>query len=182
MKALKPLSSKDQGISIVDHSKQIDEEASKENQVKYFMQKGLQNISTDCLRIDNDRTYLCEPNDFMKIVMNRIQIPNIAGLETNGDPSPLVAKYMQKFQNENGKVDYKGVIEDLSSFNYLKAQYNEPEVPRSNRSGMTDAVDYVPPRSIFDDHYIVLDQKRVPQNMIEKIENRTIRTNRRLKK
>ena len=38
------------------------------------------------------------------------------------------------------------------------------------------------PKTIFDDDYIVLDQKKVPQNMIEKIEKRTIRVNRRLKR
>jgi hypothetical protein len=50
------------------------------------------------------------------------------------------------------------------------------------RSGMTDAQDYREPRTIFDDDYIVLDQKKVPQNMIEQIENRMIKVNRRLKK
>jgi hypothetical protein len=50
------------------------------------------------------------------------------------------------------------------------------------RSGMTDAQDYREPRTIFDDDYIVLDSKKVPQNTIEQIENRMIKVNRRLKK
>ena len=39
------------------------------------------------------------------------------------------------------------------------------QVPRSGasaRSGLTDAVDYHEPKSIFDDDYVVLDQKKVP--------------------
>jgi hypothetical protein len=71
------------------------------------------------------------------------------------------------------------------SFDYIKSQYDEGSVPASSgsmRSGMTDAQDYKEPRSIFDDDYIVLDQKKVPQNMIEQIETRMVKVNRRLKK
>jgi len=57
-----------------------------------------------------------------------------------------------------------------------------PASSGSMRSGMTDAQDYREPRSIFDDDYIVLDQKKVPQNMIEQIETRMVKVNRRLKK
>ena len=50
------------------------------------------------------------------------------------------------------------------------------------KSGLTDAIDFREPRSIFDDDYVILDQKKVPQNVIEQIENRMIKVNRRLKK
>jgi len=53
------------------------------------------------------------------------------------------------------------------SFDYIKSQYDDggsqfPNSSASMRSGMTDAQDYREPRSIFDDDYIVLDQKKVP--------------------
>jgi len=45
----------------------------------------------------------------------------------------------------------------------MQAQHGEaPPTGASMRSGVTDAVDYQPPRSIFDDDYVVLDQSRVP--------------------
>ena len=47
---------------------------------------------------------------------------------------------------------------------------------------MTDAQDFKAPKSIFDDDYIVLDQKKVPQNTIEQIELMMIKVNRRIKK
>ena len=78
------------------------------------------------------------------------------------------------------------MVEDLNQFDYIQSQYAEPgEAPRSyasQRSGISDAIDYREPRSIFEDDYVVLDQKKVPQNMIEHIEKRTIKVNRRLKK
>jgi len=78
-------------------------------------------------------------------------------------------------------------VEDILNFDYRQEMFNEADsqVPRSNasyRSGMTDAIDYQAPKGIFEDEYVVLDQKKVPQNMIESIEKRTIKINRRLKK
>jgi capsule polysaccharide export protein KpsE/RkpR len=67
----------------------------------------------------------------------------------------------------------------------VQSNYAESEVPRSGasmKSGLTDAIDFREPRSIFDDDYVILDQKKVPQNVIEQIENRMIKVNRRLKK
>ena len=59
------------------------------------------------------------------------------------------------------------------------------QVTRSNasmRSGLSDAVDYYEPKSIFNDDYVVLDQTKVPQNTIESIESKLIKVNRKLKK
>jgi hypothetical protein len=51
------------------------------------------------------------------------------------------------------------------SFDYIKSQYDEggelPTSAHTMRSGMTDALDYKEPKSIFEDDYIVLDQKKV---------------------
>ena len=38
------------------------------------------------------------------------------------------------------------------------------------------------PKTIYEDEYVVLDQKQVPQNIIEQIEQKTIRMNRRIRK
>jgi hypothetical protein len=69
------------------------------------------------------------------------------------------------------------------SFDFIKTQGgSQPNSSASMRSDLTDVQNYRAPRSIFDDDYIVLDQKKVPQNVIEQIENRMIKINRRLKK
>lgn len=153
------------------------------------MQKSLKNVTNDLFRIDDKRTYTADLNDVLKVVNKRVQIPQFVTADSEGrqiqDPNQVVIKYAQKFQQENGKVDYKSLVEDLMNFDYIKSQYDEGSVPASSgsmRSGMTDAQDYKEPRSIFDDDYIVLDQKKVPQNMIEQIETRMVKVNRRLKK
>ena len=90
---------------------------------------------------------------------------------------------MNHFKGESGKINYENLIKDIGEFDYMEAQYGQ--VPPSNasmRSGVTDAIDFQPPRSIFEDDYVVLDQNKVPQNVIENIENRTVKINRKLKK
>jgi hypothetical protein len=47
---------------------------------------------------------------------------------------------------------------------------------------MTDAIAWNEPKTIFDDDYVVLDQKKVPQNTIEQIEKKMIKINRKLRK
>ena len=42
--------------------------------------------------------------------------------------------------------------------------------------------DFLEPPGIYDDDYTVLDQKKVPQNVIESIESRLIKMNRKLKR
>jgi hypothetical protein len=45
----------------------------------------------------------------------------------------------------------------------------------------TELSAYQEPATLFDDDFIVLDQKKVPQNVIENIEKRLIKFNRKLK-
>ena len=56
--------------------------------------------------------------------------------------------------------------------------------PRSNasvKSGLTDAMGWNEPKGVFDDEYVVLDLKKVPQNTIEQIERKIIKVNRKIK-
>ena len=55
------------------------------------------------------------------------------------------------------------MIQDLSQFDYMAAQHGEPPPSgASMKSGLTDALDYQAPRTIFEDDYVVLDQNKVP--------------------
>lgn len=47
---------------------------------------------------------------------------------------------------------------------------------------LTEMSDWPMPKTIYEDDYVVLDQKQVPQNIIESIEQKTIRMNRRIRK
>lgn len=62
-----------------------------------------------------------------------------------------------KFKKENGKIDYKSFVEDINTFDYDQSVQEVPRSHASVKSGITDAIDYREPRSIFDDDYIVLD-------------------------
>lgn len=68
-------------------------------------------------------------------------------------------------QDGSNKVEYKSLVDDIMGF-----EFNEEAQPRSQhtiKSGLTDAVAYNEPKGIFDDDYVVLDSKKVPQNTIE---------------
>lgn len=63
------------------------------------------------------------------------------------------------------------MMDDLLNFDYIKSQYDGgSDIPRSHatqRSAISDVQDIKDPKNLFEDDYIVLDQKKVPQNMIE---------------
>jgi hypothetical protein len=46
----------------------------------------------------------------------------------------------------------------------------------------TEMSDFMEPPGIYEDDYTVLDQKKVPQNIIENIESKLIKMNRKLKR
>ena len=73
-------------------------------------------------------------------------------------------QYVNHFKDEkSGKINYEGLVQDLNQFDYMTAQHgDQPGTGASMRSGVTDALDYQVPRSIFDDDYVVLDQNKVP--------------------
>jgi hypothetical protein len=84
------------------------------------------------------------------------------------------------------RIDYGKLLSDLNQFDYVQSLRTDGSMPpRSNasvKSGLTDAVGWQEPKSIFDDEYVVLDLKKVPQNTIEQIEKKMIKVNRMLKK
>ena len=80
------------------------------------------------------------------------------------------------------RVDYGKLLSELNNFDYVSslraADMDMPKSHASVRSGLTDAQGWSDPKSIFDDDYIVLDLKKVPQNTIEQIEKKIIKVNR----
>lgn len=47
-------------------------EQSVENKLKYFLQKGLKNLTNDFFRIDEKKSYTVELNDVLKTVKKRV--------------------------------------------------------------------------------------------------------------
>ena len=72
-----------------------------------FIQRNLQNIASDLLTVDEDRTYKVEPQELLRILKYRTRLPEYM---KNDDTD------MQDFVNqhtEEGTVNYKYLLEDL---------------------------------------------------------------------
>lgn len=82
-------------------------------------------MTTDLFRIDENRTYHADLNEFLKVVKRRVQIPLFVTADSEGrqpaNPHQIVIDYAQKYLSDEGKVNYKSMIEDLVSFDYIKA-------------------------------------------------------------
>lgn len=89
------------------------------NQWKLFLQKNLNNIAMDCLSVDFDRNYFIDFKDFMKVIERRAKIPQYLK-ENSGD---LLQEFVAEYTDggDSGKVDYRGLIEELRYFNYEQA-------------------------------------------------------------
>jgi hypothetical protein len=57
------------------------------------------------------------------------------------------------------------MVEDILAYDFLND--GAPSSQASMVSGLTDLVDAKPTKSIFEENYIILDSKKVPQNTIE---------------
>lgn len=86
------------------------------NQWKLFLQKNLNNIAMDLLTVDSDRSNSVEYKDFMKVIERRSKVPEYLKQE-NGD---LLHEIIGQF-TDAGRVNYRGLIEELRHFNYEDA-------------------------------------------------------------
>lgn len=88
------------------------------NQWKFFLQKNLNNIALDLLTVDAERTYAVDYKDFMKVIDRRSKIPEYL----KNDSGTFLSEYIAEFTNqETGKIEYKGLIDELRKFDYEKA-------------------------------------------------------------
>ena len=86
---------------------------------------------------------------------------------------------------ETGKVDYRGLVDELRSFNYEEAVNNKNpiEYAESTKNNFSKTPGETRKRkTIFEDDYIVLDSQKVPNNVLESIEQRLSRVTRYLKR
>lgn len=63
-----------------------------ENKLKYFLQKGLKNMTIDLFRQDEDRNYEIDTQGLLKIINKRVQIPMISVTEQPDGTTPEAKK------------------------------------------------------------------------------------------
>jgi len=114
----------------------------------------------------------------MKIIDRRAQVPEAL----KHFEKAKLEEYVQKFQegNDPKKINYFNLIDDIQNYSFT-FDGEVPESAHSVMSGLTDIVGKKEQKTIWDADYIVLDQRKVPQNQIEMIETKMIKINRRLK-
>ena len=136
------------------------------------------------LTVDSARDYAVDVKDFMRVVERRAKIPQYLKEGENTEClQDFIAGYMD---SQTGKVDYRGVVEELRYFNYEEAVNNKNgpiEIAESTKYGFSKTPGEPRKRkTIFEDEYIVLDSQKVPNNVLENIEQRLARVTRYLKR
>ena len=128
------------------------------NQWKFFLQKNLNNIAIDLLTVDSDREYVVDVKDFMRVIERRAKIPQYLKESEN---KGLLHEFIGGYMDEQGKVDYRGLVEELRQFNYEEANNKKADSNdylESTKSSFSKTPNEVKKRkTIFEDDYIVLD-------------------------
>jgi hypothetical protein len=135
----------------------------------------------DLLTVDSERNYLIDYRDVIKVIDRRARIPEYLKNENKDLLHDIVGVYTDQ---DNGKVDYRSLVEDLREFNYEDANSNKVGDLTESRVGAFSKTPGEPRKrkTIFEDNYIVLDSQKVPANVLETIETRLQKVTRHLKR
>ena len=151
------------------------------NQWRACLQRNLQNITKDLLALDEDKTYMADPRDLMKVLEKRANMST--AMKYDQEKRDELHEYLMMFQDEqSGKIRYTDMALDLRCFNY-DMETNEgilPKTPNSISSGARSYFGAVVAKNVFNDDYVVLDSQQVPANKLEAIERHLQRVNRHL--
>ena len=151
------------------------------NQWRACLQRNLQNITKDLLALDEDKSYMADPRDLMKVLEKRANMTQT--MKYDEEKRAELHEYLLMFQDEqSGKIRYTDMALDLRSFNY-DMETNEgilPKTPNSISSGRRSFFGAAAARNVFNDEYVVLDSQQVPANKLEEIERHLQRVNRHL--
>jgi len=131
------------------------EKLRKRNHWRQVLQNNLTNISKDLLTGDDERTYMADPRELMKVLDRRMHMTTA---QTN-DREDL-HEYLLMFQDEaSGKIKYREMAADLRGFSY-DMETNEGVIPRSANSISSGRRSYfgaIVQRNVFNDDMVVLD-------------------------
>ena len=146
------------------------------NQWRSVLQKNLQDITKDLLTLDEERSYMADPRELMKILDRRMKTTTAQQQDREE-----LHDYLLMFQDEDsGKIRYRELAADLRSFNY-DMETNEGVIPKSANSISSGRRSYfgaLVQRNVFQDDLLVLDSQHVPANKLEVMERQLIKVNR----
>lgn len=121
------------------------------------MQKCVKTLTNDLCRNQEFQNSKVDKKLLLKVINNNAQISE--DLKAEGMNS--LDSYLDQFyDSECNKLDYGKMIQNLTEFDYVQSLRDDDNIPRSNysqKTGLTDAVSWNEPKTIFDDDYIVLD-------------------------
>lgn len=84
------------------------------NQWRQVLKNNLQNITKDLLALDEEKTYLAEPRELMRVLQHRMKPTT----QMQQDSAEL-QEYLLMFQDEaSGKIRYGEMAADLRTFNF----------------------------------------------------------------
>lgn len=150
------------------------------NQWKFFLQKNLNNIAIDCLAADSDRNNALDHKEFMRVIERRGKFPEYLKQQNGEMLQEFIGDYTEA---ETGKVDYRGLIEELRYFDYEDANNKSSMSRKAPIDEPKHAKKETPKRrTIFEDDYVVLDSQKVPVNILDQIECRLARVGRLIKR
>ena len=131
------------------------EKLRKRNHWRQVLQNNLTNISKDLMTGDEERTYLADPRELMKVLDRRMK--TTTSQQTDRED---LHEYLLMFQDEaTGKIRYREMAADLRGFNY-DMETNEGVIPRSANSISSGKRSYfgaIVQRNVFNDDMTVLD-------------------------
>lgn len=132
------------------------------NKWRDLIKKQMVDICHELRQNDKERSNQVDPNFFMKVINKRVEVPHQLRDHTN-----MLYDYVLSFQDKvTGKICYREMSNDLQAFNFDQ-ETNEGILPKSAHSisdGAYSISGVQPRKTIFDDGYVVLDSKKVPQN------------------
>jgi len=149
------------------------------NQWRLFLQKNLNNIAMDLLTVDADRKYFVEYKDLMKVIDRRAKIPEYLKNESGDMLHEVLGNYTDP---NNGRVDYRSLVEDLREFNFEQASSKDMSDAKLASLSKTPGQEPRKRKTIFEDDYIVLDSQKVPTNVLDTIDKRLHKVTRHLRR
>jgi hypothetical protein len=135
------------------------------------------------LTVDSDRNYAVDVKEFMRVIDRRAKIPQYLKESEN---TSLLHEYIGGFMDDQGKIDYRSLVDELRYFNYDDATNKKIDtndhLESTKVSFAKTPTETHKRKTIFEDDYIVLDSQKVPTNVLDNIESRLQRVTRYLKR
>ena len=145
------------------------------------MQSHLGDIMRDLTAMDDKKSMQVDPREFMRVLETRLR-----STEPQKMYKEQLIDYVLGFTDqETGNIKYCDMADDLRRFDYdqetNKGFVRATRSQASVSSGQRSIKGIIEPRDVFHhEDYEVLNQQKVPQNVMEKIEKANLKVRRHL--